>query len=139
MDNNKIVDNLNFIKIYFRVFIYKIIFFLKRPELSRKELKILEYGLKTRLSARPGSRKPKKGVHNTLKHESAISIQEYHSALLECRSALSKCQIALFWGLAQLSLGADKAHPFWLFRRRTRPNSHSTRRWLFFKHSNLYN
>ena len=26
LDNNKIVDNLNFIKIYFRVFIYKIIF-----------------------------------------------------------------------------------------------------------------
>ena len=25
MDNNKILDNLNFIKIYFRVFIYKII------------------------------------------------------------------------------------------------------------------
>ena len=38
MDNNKIVDNLKFTKIYFRVFIYKIIV-PKRPELSRKEIK----------------------------------------------------------------------------------------------------
>ena len=38
MGNNKIVDNLNFIKIYFRIFIYKIIV-LKKPELSRKEIK----------------------------------------------------------------------------------------------------
>ena len=38
MDNNKIVDNLNFIKIYFRIFIYKIIV-LKKPELSRNEIK----------------------------------------------------------------------------------------------------
>ena len=84
---------------------------MKRLELSRKELKILEYGLKTRLSARPGSRKPKKGVQNTFKHESAISIQEYHSALLECRSELSKCQMAPLRALAQFSLGDDKANP----------------------------
>ena len=38
MDKNKFVDNLNFIKIYFKVFIYKIIV-LKKPELSRKEIK----------------------------------------------------------------------------------------------------
>ena len=38
MDNNKIMDNLNFIKIYFRIFIYKIIF-LKKPKLSLKEIK----------------------------------------------------------------------------------------------------
>ena len=38
MDNKKIVDNLNFIKIYFRVFIYKIIV-LKKLELFRKEIK----------------------------------------------------------------------------------------------------
>ena len=59
MDNNKIVNNLNFIKIYFKVFIYKIIV-AEKPELSRKEIKILEYGLKTHLSVRLGSRKPKK-------------------------------------------------------------------------------
>ena len=35
LDKNKTVDNLNFIKIYFRVFIYKIIV-LKYPELSKK-------------------------------------------------------------------------------------------------------
>ena len=33
---------------------------MKRLELSRKEIKILEYGLKTRLSARTGSRNLKK-------------------------------------------------------------------------------
>ena len=38
MDNKKIVDNLNFIKIYLRVFIYKIIV-LKKLELFRKEIK----------------------------------------------------------------------------------------------------
>ena len=38
MDNKKVVDNLNFIKIYFRVFIYKIIV-LKKLELFRKEIK----------------------------------------------------------------------------------------------------
>ena len=38
MDNNKTVDNLNFIKIYFRVFIYKIIVF-KYLELSKKKKK----------------------------------------------------------------------------------------------------
>ena len=42
------------------------------PELFRKEIKILEYVLKARLSARPGSRKLKKGVQNVLEHESAI-------------------------------------------------------------------
>ena len=40
---------------------------LKRPKLSskkdiKKKKKKLEYGLKTHLSARPGSRKPKKWV-----------------------------------------------------------------------------
>ena len=72
MDNNKIVDNLNFIKIYFRVFIYKIIV-PEKSELSRKEIKILEYGLKTRLSTRTGLRKPKKGVQNTPEHESVTT------------------------------------------------------------------
>ena len=55
MDNNKIVDNLNFIKIYFRVFIYKIIF-LKLPELSRKEMKNHRRKMKTRLGTRTGQK-----------------------------------------------------------------------------------
>ena len=53
---------------------------LKRPELSRKDVKILEYGLKTRLSARPGLRKPKKWVQNAPKHESTFGVQKYHLA-----------------------------------------------------------
>ena len=85
---------------------------LKRPELSKKEVKILEYGLKTRLSVRLGSRKPKKGVQNAPEHESAFGVQKYHLALLECRSVLSKCRMALFWALAQLFLGTNKAHSF---------------------------
>ena len=128
MNNNKIVDNLNFIKIYFWVFILEN---SKRPELSRKEIKILKYRLKTCLSARTGSRKPKKGVQNTLEHESSITTQEYHSALLEC-------QIVPLRAKAQFSSNADKAHPFRLFRRKTRPNSHYTRGCLFFMHSSIY-
>ena len=111
---------------------------LKRLELSRKEVKILEYGLKTRLSVRPCSRKPKKGVQNTPKHESTFGVQKYHLALLECQTALSKCRMAPFWALAQLSSGANKAHPFRLFRRKMCSNSHSTHSSLFFKHSSLY-
>ena len=38
MENNRIMDDLNFLKIYFRVFIFKIII-LKKPKLSRKEIK----------------------------------------------------------------------------------------------------
>ena len=98
---------------------------MKRPKLSRKEIKILEYRLKTHLSARPGSRKPKKGVQNALEHESAIGTQEHHSALLECR-------ISLYWALAQFSSGTEKAHPFRLFRKRTRPDWHSIYRCFFF-------
>ena len=111
---------------------------LKRPDLSRKEIKILEYGLKTHLSARLGSRKPKKGVQNALEHESAISTQEYHSALLECRSALSKCRMAPLRAKDQLSSGDDKAHPFRLIRRRMRPDSHSNCLSYFLESSSLY-
>ena len=57
MDNIKIVDNLNFIKIYFKVFIYKIIV-LDKPKLSRKEIKkkkkIHGRRMKTCLGARIG-------------------------------------------------------------------------------------
>ena len=57
MDNNKIVDNLNFIKTCFKVFIYKIII-LKKPELSIKEIKKKNHGrrMKTRLDARTGQK-----------------------------------------------------------------------------------
>ena len=55
MDNNKIVDNLNFIKINFRVFIYKIIV-LKYLELSKKEMKNLRQRMKMRLGTRTGQK-----------------------------------------------------------------------------------
>ena len=53
MNNNKIVDNLNFIKIYFKRFIYRIIA-LKKPELSKKEIKKKNHRqrMKTRLGTR---------------------------------------------------------------------------------------
>ena len=51
MDNNKTVDNLNFIKIYFRVFIYKIIV-LKYLESSKKEMKNHRWSMKMRLGTR---------------------------------------------------------------------------------------
>ena len=65
MDNNKIVDNLNFIKIYFRVFTYKIIV-LKKPKLSRKEIKNHRWRMKTRLGVRTGQK--------TLKGESEMHL-----------------------------------------------------------------
>ena len=111
---------------------------LKRPKLSRKEIKILEYKLKTHPSARPGLRKPKKWVQNAPEHESVIGIQECHSALLECWSALSKCQMAPLRALAQCSSGDDKTHHFRLFHIRMCLVSHSNCRCLFFKHSSLY-
>ena len=55
MDNNKIVDNLKFIEIYFRVFIYKIIV-LKYPELSKKEMKNHRWRMKTCLGTRTGQK-----------------------------------------------------------------------------------
>ena len=73
-----------------------------------------------------------------LKFSNAMGIQEYHLALLECQSALSKCRMAPFWAMAQLSSGVDKAHPFRLFCRKMCSDSHSTRFCLFFKHSSLY-
>ena len=55
LDKNKTVDNLNFIKIYFRVFIYKIIV-LKDPELSKKDMKNHRRRMKTRLGTRIGQK-----------------------------------------------------------------------------------
>ena len=62
MDNNKIVDNLNFIKIYFRVFIYKIIV-LKKPEQR----------MKTRLGTRTGQ---KTLEEESKRHPNAFRVQE---------------------------------------------------------------
>ena len=58
------MNNLNFIKTYFRIFIYKIIV-LKKPKLSRKEIK-KKKNHKRRMKTRLGARIGKK----TLKEES---------------------------------------------------------------------
>ena len=62
--------------------------FLKRPELSRKEIKILEFRLKTRLGVRTSSKIPKNRVQNAPKHGSEFVAQKYHLTLLECQTAL---------------------------------------------------
>ena len=49
------MDNLNFIEIYFRVFIYKIIV-LKYPKLSKKEMKNRRRRMKMRLGTRIGQK-----------------------------------------------------------------------------------
>ena len=97
MDNNKIVDKLNFIKIYFKEFIHKIIV-PKKFELSGKEIKNHRLRMKTRLGARTRLKNPRNWVQKALEHERTFNIQEHYSALLECRSlALQKCQIGSFW------------------------------------------
>ena len=97
MVNNKIVDNLNFIKIYFKEFIHKIIV-PKKFELSGKEIKNHRLRMKTRLGARTRLKNPRNWVQKALEHERTFNIQEHYSALLECRSlALQKCQIGSFW------------------------------------------
>ena len=83
MDNNKIVDNLNFIKISFRIFIYKITFLKKKkkkPELSRKEIKKKKnhrQRMKTRLGARTGqkTREEKSKRHPNTKERSVSKSQ----------------------------------------------------------------
>ena len=70
MDNNKTVDNLNFIKIYFRVFIYKIVV-LKYPELSKKRWKIIKKGWK-RVRYKDWPKNLRRGVQMAPKHESAF-------------------------------------------------------------------
>ena len=64
MDNNKIVDNLNFIKISFKEFIHKIIV-PKKFELSGKEIKNDRLRMKTCLGAKTGSKKPRKSPKGT--------------------------------------------------------------------------
>ena len=70
MDNYKIVDNLNFIKIYFKGFIHKIIV-LKYPELSKKEMKNHRQRMKMHLGTRTNQK--------TLEEES-----KRHSNTKEC-------------------------------------------------------
>ena len=72
-------------------------------------------------------------------HKSFIAFNRRPSSLVLERIVksltTSKSTIRHFWSveraLAQRSSGDDKAHPFWLFHRKTRPNSHSTRHCLF--------
>ena len=79
----------------------------------------------------PAQKTSKTRVQNGLKLKRGSSTQEYHLALLECRSALSNCQMASLRAKAERFSGYDKAHPFRLFYRRMRLNSHSTHRCLF--------
>ena len=138
MVNNKIVDNLNFIKIYFKEFIHKIIV-PKKFELSGKKIKNHRLRMKTRLGARTRLKNPRNWVQKALEHERTFNIQEHYSALLECRSlALQKCQIGSFWVLAQLPLGDNKAHPFRYFRRRMSLDSRSTHLSYYLESSGLY-
>ena len=55
------MDNLNFIKIYFKEFIHKIIV-PKKSELSEKEIKNHRLRMKTCLGTRIGSKNPRKRV-----------------------------------------------------------------------------
>ena len=84
------MDNLNFIKIYFRVFIYKIIV-LKYPELSKKEMKYHRRRMKMSLSTRIGQKNPRRGVQTALEHKSAFgaigTIRHFWSAKQHPKSA----------------------------------------------------
>ena len=83
MDNNKIVDNLNFIKIYFRIFTYKIII-LEKAWIIQKRNKNHRLRMKTHLGARTGSKNPKRKVqtHPNTKERSATksTIRHFWSA-----------------------------------------------------------
>ena len=76
MDNNKIVDNLNFIKIYFRVFIHKIVVLEKAWIIQKRDKKNQWLRMKTRLCARIRSKNPKRRVQNAPKYERMFSVQE---------------------------------------------------------------
>ena len=88
--DNKIVDNLNFIKIYFRVFIYKIIV-LKKLELSKKEMKNHRQRMKICLGTRIGQKNPRRWVQTGPKCERTFrvqrSIQHFWSAKWHSKSA----------------------------------------------------
>ena len=80
------MDNLDFIKIYFRVFIYKIII-TEKIWIIQKRVLFLEYGLKMRLNAILGSKILKYGVQIGPKFKCGFGTQKGHSALLKCRLA----------------------------------------------------
>ena len=84
MDNNKIVDNLNFIKIYFRVFIYKIII-PEKARIIQKRDKNHRLRMKIGLGARIRLENLRRRVQNA--HESVYGIQEHYSALRHFWSA----------------------------------------------------
>ena len=69
---------------------------LKRPELSRKEIKKKNHRrrMKTHLGAIPGLKILKKGVQIGQKLKRGPGTQEGHLTLLECRSAHEKCRLA---------------------------------------------
>ena len=90
------------------MFIYKIIITLK-TWISRKGDWFLEYGLKTCLSAIPGSRNLKKGIQIGPKFKRGFGTQESHLALLGCRLAQKR-------GSARGLLDWDKPYRFWVFR-----------------------
>ena len=88
------MDNLNFIKIYFRVFIYKIIV-LKYPELSKKEMKNHRRRMKTRLGTKTGQKNPRKGVQTAPKRKSTFiairQIRHFWSAEWHSKRAEFPC------------------------------------------------
>ena len=131
MDNNKVVDKVNFIKIYFRVFIYKIIV-LKWPELSKKEMKNHRWRMKTCLGTRTGQK--------TLEEES-----KWHPNKKEC--LVSKGQYSTFRvlngtlkvpnchhvGFGPMAFGWRLCIPFSIFHKRMQPDSNPNHSILFFR------
>ena len=67
------MDNLNYIQICFRVFIYKIIV-LRQPELSKKEIKNYRR-MKTRLGTRTSQKNPRRRVQTAPEHKRVFGVQ----------------------------------------------------------------
>ena len=78
---------MNFIKIYFKVFIYKIIV-LKYPKLSKKRDEKSQAEDENTFRYKDRSKNPRRRVQMAPKHESAFRVIGANSALLECRMAL---------------------------------------------------
>ena len=131
MDNNKFVDKLNFIKIYFKVFIYKIIV-LDKPKLSRKEIKKKKKSWtedENMSRCKNRIKKPQKESPNgtwtwkSVWHSKApldnFGVQNWH--------LLGFGPMAFGWW-----------YRFWSFRRRMSHDSYSTLRDYFLEFSGLY-
>ena len=69
------MDNLNFIKIYFRVFIYKLII-PKKVQIIQKMDKNHRLQMKTHLGVGTGSKNPKRRVQNAPEHGRTFGVQE---------------------------------------------------------------